>query len=89
MSEVNVWSTEFAATSEGECTMGKYPTGWVSRWFAGLYPAFHDRAHSGHLEATEHDADPGVSEDGIERAGHFALPVLDQEPPDSQCPPTP
>ena len=47
---------------------------------AGLYPAFHDRVHTGHLDATENDADPGVREDGVEPAGEFGVSVSDHEP---------
>jgi len=36
---------------------------------AGLYPALHDRVHSRHVDAAEHDLDPSAVEDGIEQAG--------------------
>jgi hypothetical protein len=33
---------------------------------AGLHPPFHDRVHSRHLNAAEHDFDPCIRQDGIE-----------------------
>jgi len=42
---------------------------------AGLYPAFHDCVHAGHLDAGEHDTDAGVGEDRIEELGVLAVRV--------------
>ena len=38
---------------------------------AGLHPPFHDRIHSRHLDAAEHDLDPRICQNGIEQAGNF------------------
>jgi hypothetical protein len=46
---------------------------------AGLYPPFHDRVHSWHPDATEHNLDPRLGEDGVEQIGELAVPVPDQE----------
>jgi hypothetical protein len=45
---------------------------------AGLYPAFHDRVHAGHLDAAEDDRDARIDEDGVEQAGEFAVSVADK-----------
>jgi hypothetical protein len=34
---------------------------------AALDPPLHDRVHAGHLDAAEHDLDPGVGEDRVEQ----------------------
>jgi len=47
---------------------------------ACLHPPFHDRIHSGYLDAAEHHFDPGVLEHGVEQCGELAVPVPDQEP---------
>jgi len=38
---------------------------------ACLYPSFHDRIHSGHLDADEHDRDARVLENRVDRAGNL------------------
>ncbi len=45
----------------------------------GLYPAFDDRVHPGHLNTAQDDLDADVSEDDVEQAREFAVPVADQE----------
>jgi hypothetical protein len=42
---------------------------------AGLHPAFHDRVHAGHSDASEHDLVPGVLQDSVEQLGVLAAPV--------------
>src|SRR5690348_340003 len=46
---------------------------------AGLYPAFHDRVHSGQLDPAEYRLDARVGEDGVEQAGELAVAVPDHE----------
>ncbi|WP_167544490.1 hypothetical protein [Micromonospora chersina] len=46
----------------------------------GLYPALHDRVHTGHPEAAEDDIDARVCQDGVDQGGELPVTVLDQEP---------
>src|ERR1019366_7827609 len=46
---------------------------------AGLYPALHDRVHSGHPDTALDDLQPGIIEDGVERVGELGVAVADQE----------
>jgi hypothetical protein len=42
---------------------------------AGLHPPLHHRVHPRHLDAAEHDLDPGVGEDLVEQVGELPVPV--------------
>jgi hypothetical protein len=41
---------------------------------AGLHPPLHDRIHPRHPDAAEHDLDPRVRRDSVERFGELPLP---------------
>jgi hypothetical protein len=47
---------------------------------AGPHPPFHDRIHSRHLDAAEHDLNARVHEDGVEQLGELPVSVPDQQP---------
>jgi hypothetical protein len=47
---------------------------------ACLYPAFHDRIHSRHLDPAQDDLDPGIFEHGLKYAGELAVAIPDQKP---------
>ena len=42
-------------------------------------PAFGDRIHPGRLDVAEHDPDPGIGEDSVERGGEVRAAAADHE----------